>query len=374
MPVDRPTSGGPAEREIERTGRRYAVLVRTVVLLLAASLTVFVAPFERSAPVVAVLAVWSAFYWPRATRVLAADTAVIAAVCLGARWIDPAVLAHDSTSWVVVAVSITVVCHQWLCAPVPGAVLTVVLVAAYLTGTAIADPARWPDLLPLCLWILAEAALSRGLRVLVVRAGRAVDLASAGAASTRRATEIAAARRADEREHLAAMHDTVAATMLAIGTGMVTGREPWLADRAARDLRVLSGRLDVPDGRLDLTELVGELARQSRVSVDFDSPGPVPVPAVPAIALCRSAGEALENVARHAGVTTARISLSHTDDVVRLEVADTGRGFDPAAVHPHRRGLSESIVDRMARAGGSAAVVAAPGRGTRVQLEWRAHG
>ncbi|QFU89898.1 sensor histidine kinase [Amycolatopsis sp. YIM 10] len=374
MPVVQPAPGGPAEREVERTGRRYAVSVRTAVLLVAASLTLFIVPVERSAPVVLALGLWSAFYWSRAARSQVVDTAVIAAVCLGARWIDPAAVAHDSTSWVVVAVSITAICHQWLCAPVPGFALTAALVAAYLTGAAIADPAGWTALLPLCLWIFAEAAMSRLLRALVVRAARAVDHGTTSGAQARRATEIAAARRADEREHLAAMHDTVAATMLAVGTGMVTGREPWLADRAARDLEVLSGRFDVPEGHLDLTGLIDDLAHRSRLTVDFRSPGPVPVPAVPAVALCRSAGEALENVARHAGVTTARITLTRSADAVRLEVTDTGRGFDPEAISPHRRGISSSIVDRMARAGGRAAVSTAPGRGTRVDLEWRPRG
>ncbi|AXB45373.1 sensor histidine kinase [Amycolatopsis albispora] len=373
MPVDQPTSGGPAEREVERVGRRYAVVVRTAVLLSVAALTLLTVPLERSAPVVVALALWSAFYWTRASRVLALDTAVIALVCLGARWIDPVVLLHDSTSWVLVAVSITAVCHQWLCEPMPGLVLTFVLIAAYLAGSAIADPAGWTASLPLGLWTLAEAGLSRGLRILVRHAGRVVDRGTAAGERVRREAEIAAARRADEREHLATMHDTAAATLLAVGTGMVTGREPWLAERAARDLEALSGRAELPEGQVDLVEMLDESARHRPVEVEIRATGPIRLPAAPAVALCRAVGEALENVARHAGVDSAVISVRHELNAVCVEVSDRGKGFDPASVPAHRHGLSGSIVDRMAEVGGTARVRSTPGHGTTVRLEW-AHG
>jgi signal transduction histidine kinase len=49
-------------------------------------------------------------------------------------------------------------------------------------------------------------------------------------------------------------------------------------------------------------------------------------------------------------------------------VRDRGPGFDPAAVPTDRRGVSESIVGRMERHGGSAVVHTAPGEGTEVEL------
>ncbi|MBN6034756.1 sensor histidine kinase [Amycolatopsis sp. 195334CR] len=370
MPVDQPTPGGPAEREVERVGRRYAVVVRTAVLLSVACLTLLTVPLERSAVAVVALGLWSAFYWSRASRVLAVDTAVIALVCLGARWIDPVVLLHDSTSWVLVAVSITAVCHQWLCAPAPGFVITVVLIAAYLAGSAIADPGGWTASLPLGLWTFAEAGLSRGLRILVRHAGRVVDRGTAAGERVRREAEIAAARRADERAHLATMHDTAASTMLAIGTGMVTGRESWLAERAERDLRALSGRPELPKGQVDLVEMLDEIARHHRIGTEIRAAGPVRLPAAPAVALCRAAGEALENVARHAGVDTALIQVQEELNGVRVEVRDDGMGFDPASVPAHRHGLTMSIVDRMAEVGGTAAVRSERGGGTTVSLVW----
>jgi len=47
---------------------------------------------------------------------------------------------------------------------------------------------------------------------------------------------------------------------------------------------------------------------------------------------------------------------------------DRGAGFDRAAVPSDRRGLVESIEGRLARAGGRALIVTAPGEGTDVEL------
>ena len=49
-------------------------------------------------------------------------------------------------------------------------------------------------------------------------------------------------------------------------------------------------------------------------------------------------------------------------------VRDRGPGFDSAAVPADRRGISESIVGRMERAGGHATVRSRPGAGTEVEL------
>jgi signal transduction histidine kinase len=49
-------------------------------------------------------------------------------------------------------------------------------------------------------------------------------------------------------------------------------------------------------------------------------------------------------------------------------VRDRGQGFDPAAVPDDRRGVTESIVGRMARHGGHGAVHSTPGTGTEVEL------
>ena len=47
---------------------------------------------------------------------------------------------------------------------------------------------------------------------------------------------------------------------------------------------------------------------------------------------------------------------------------DRGPGFDLEAVPPDRRGIADSIVARMVRHGGHAAVRTAPGGGCEVRL------
>ena len=48
---------------------------------------------------------------------------------------------------------------------------------------------------------------------------------------------------------------------------------------------------------------------------------------------------------------------------------DRGAGFDPGAVAEDRRGVRESIVGRMERAGGRAEIRSSPGGGTEVAIE-----
>jgi len=87
-------------------------------------------------------------------------------------------------------------------------------------------------------------------------------------------------------------------------------------------------------------------------------------------------GEALVGAAREAMVNAAKFGAGSTVDVyaeagngeLQVFVRDRGPGFDPDAVPADRRGVRESIVGRMARHGGRAAIHSAPGAGTEVEL------
>jgi len=85
-------------------------------------------------------------------------------------------------------------------------------------------------------------------------------------------------------------------------------------------------------------------------------------------ALVAAGREAALNAARHAGVDTVDVYLEVEPDRLSLFVRDRGRGFDPAAVPPDRRGLRDSIVARLRRHGGTAEVRSAPGEGAEVEL------
>jgi signal transduction histidine kinase len=75
---------------------------------------------------------------------------------------------------------------------------------------------------------------------------------------------------------------------------------------------------------------------------------------------------ALENVATHAGVgARATVRLGEDADMLSLEIADNGSGFDPAA-HPPNGGLAMAR-DRIEALDGRLTVESQPGRGTCVE-------
>jgi signal transduction histidine kinase len=89
-------------------------------------------------------------------------------------------------------------------------------------------------------------------------------------------------------------------------------------------------------------------------------------------ALFRGARELIANVARHARVATARMTLSESGGVVQVRVEDDGAGFDPEQV---RAGMLQTgsfglfgLRERIEQLGGRLAIETAPGRGARVTL------
>jgi signal transduction histidine kinase len=107
--------------------------------------------------------------------------------------------------------------------------------------------------------------------------------------------------------------------------------------------------------------------------VDFAAEGDLPAVSLPVkIALYRLLQEALSNVYRHAEVKRVKVRLSAHGQQIRLEVVDTGRGFNPPPLvgpqaterveHIGLRGMRE----RAALAGGTLTIESAPGAGTRV--------
>jgi signal transduction histidine kinase len=75
--------------------------------------------------------------------------------------------------------------------------------------------------------------------------------------------------------------------------------------------------------------------------------------------------EALQNAAKHAGEGAAvRVSLAEQDGDLTFEVADSGKGFDPAS-HNGSTGL-QNMADRIGALGGALAIESSPGEGTSV--------
>jgi signal transduction histidine kinase len=75
--------------------------------------------------------------------------------------------------------------------------------------------------------------------------------------------------------------------------------------------------------------------------------------------------EALNNVAKYAGATSASVRVANGDGHLRFEIHDNGAGFDPAETG-YGTGL-QGMADRLAAQGGTLSVHSAPGSGTTVE-------
>ncbi|WP_037305327.1 sensor histidine kinase [Amycolatopsis orientalis] len=295
----------------------------------------------------------------RGRPVAFALTLVRAAAICGTQFLT-APEAGELNQWALNVLTITAITLQWEWPPK----ITVPAVACLLAIEV--PPLGFEDGLPVVLRVVLEAALARGAFLLLLRTTRRIDDLRERRARLAREESLAVERRRQEREYLAVLHDTAAATFLTVAQRGESTEPAEVAEYARRDLAILTGESG-PGGMVDLeTSLRGVLA-ESPVKVETRwSPLP-PMPASAALALVRAVREALVNVDRHAGVGEARLTV---EDGVRVTVRDEGRGFDPAATPAQRRGVRGSLVERMAAVGGRARVTSAPGAGTTVELVW----
>jgi signal transduction histidine kinase len=137
-------------------------------------------------------------------------------------------------------------------------------------------------------------------------------------------------------------------------------------DRALSELRDLAQGLYPPLLETEgLPAALSEAARRSAItaSVDCDGVDRYRPELEAAVYFCCL--EALQNVAKHAG-NGARATVRLTDhrDRLRFEVADDGRGFEPAGASVNS-GL-QNITDRIGALGGIVSIGSAPGAGTTI--------
>jgi signal transduction histidine kinase/phage shock protein PspC (stress-responsive transcriptional regulator) len=188
------------------------------------------------------------------------------------------------------------------------------------------------------------------------------------------AAERAERIRSQERAEVAAhLHDSVLQTLALVQKRADDPRAvATLARKQERELRAwLSG---TPAARPD--ERLADALRATAAEIEERFGTPIEVVTVgdreldeARRALVAAAREALANAARHAQSEAAiQLYLEVEDGRTEVFVRDRGRGFDPAAIPDDRRGVTESIVGRMARHGGRAAVHSTPGQGTEVEL------
>ena len=321
----------------------------------------------------AALCLWSALFAWQIWRfgltpaLVLADAVVISALALAQQHLVPGILITDSLTWMLPLACTSVYIMQIALLPrlsLPGAAMVVIaygLGAGHLTDG----------------WLLAvEAIVVAGL-VAVVRSGaRQADASVAISLENERQIRTEEARRADEREQHRQLHDTILSTLTMVAAGAFTAPSMALTAQAARDLRVLQGLAGAPAVPGELAPLTELGPMLERVAVSTDDLAvrlklvPVSLPSPVADQLVACVGEALRNVERHAGTGEAEVTVTGDAGWAVVKIADHGRGFDPAAVPPSRRGIRESITERMLAVGGWASIASRPGAGTTVTVSW----
>ncbi|MBN1247153.1 MAG: HAMP domain-containing protein [Anaerolineae bacterium] len=190
----------------------------------------------------------------------------------------------------------------------------------------------------------------------------------------------------EERNRLARdLHDSVKqqvfATTMMLGTAeTLWERNPGAARQKVGEALVLSRQAQqeltglihelrpVPlEGKslvAALREHVQERARQVGIEARITVTGHQAMPIVLEQALFRVAQEALANVVKHSRAQHVEIALNCGAEAIVLQVADDGRGFDPASASAGM-GL-RSMRERIKALGGELIVESAPGAGTRI--------
>jgi len=189
-----------------------------------------------------------------------------------------------------------------------------------------------------------------------------------GDLSEERAARVRSQERADVAAHL---HDSVLQTLALIQKHAGDSRTvATLARAQERDLRSwLYGETTAPDTSVAaaLRQAAAEVEDAHGVPVEVVTVGDTDV-SERLRPLVLAAREAVVNAAKHSGAAKVDVFAECTPRQTEIFVRDRGRGFDADAVPDDRLGVRRSIVDRMARHGGTATVRTAPGEGTEVRL------
>jgi PAS domain S-box-containing protein len=195
---------------------------------------------------------------------------------------------------------------------------------------------------------------------------------------TRRLLELQEAeRRALARE----LHDEVGGVLAGLELQLEAARAR-LPDEVRSLLGQLSNRvrnlsMDLRPPMLEEIGLVptllwhfGRYLAQTGIRVDFRRSASVGrLPPTVETAAFRIVQEALTNVARHAGVSEAKVRLGARADRIELWVEDRGAGFCPESAWAGASSGLTGMRDRARLAGGRLLVDSTPGAGTRVRAE-----
>jgi signal transduction histidine kinase/phage shock protein PspC (stress-responsive transcriptional regulator) len=209
--------------------------------------------------------------------------------------------------------------------------------------------------------IVALLALALILAPLLWRLGR--NLAA------ERAERIRSQERADLAAHL---HDSVLQTLALVQKRADDPRAvATLARRQERELRRWlfdNGPATAESAAAALRAAAAEVEDAHGVQIDVVAVGDRPV-GRDGEALTAAAREAMTNAAKFAANgTPIAVYAEFAAEGAQVYVRDRGPGFDPASTPADRRGVRESIVERMNRHGGTATIRSSAETGTEVEL------
>ena len=245
---------------------------------------------------------------------------------------------------------------------IPGGLGSGALLAGVLVGTGDYDLAAAIGNIVLYLAVGGVAAWA--FQVLRANERRRVE------AETALAEERAARIRVEERAEMAAhLHDPVLQTLALIQKSDDMTEVGNLARGQERELRSWLFGANDPDATLSgaLEQVCSEAETRFGLRVELVTAGDRRLDDR-LRALVGATGEAVNNAAKHAGVEEVAVFADAGSDPIVVFVRDRGTGFDPNMVAADRKGLAESVIGRMARNGGNAEVISAPGSGTEVRL------
>jgi signal transduction histidine kinase len=184
-----------------------------------------------------------------------------------------------------------------------------------------------------------------------------------------RTERIRSQERADVGAHL---HDSVLQTLALIQRSAEDPKQ--VAALARRQERELRGWLAGGDSR-EPGERLASALQAAAAEVEGTAGGSVEVVAVGDCpldergdAVLAAAREAMLNAVKFAGEAPVSVYAELSEERIQVFVRDRGAGFDLESVPQERRGVRESIVGRMRRAGGRATVRSLPGGGTEVEI------
>ena len=209
--------------------------------------------------------------------------------------------------------------------------------------------------------------------IAVVIGGLAVFGAPALGRMLRELDEERAGRiREDEMARVSAhLHDSVLQSLVLIQRSSDPREMSSLARRQERELRAWlygvapSGNPTTVAAAVEVMTTAVEADHRVRVEAVVVGDQPLDDAAAAMLAALR---EAIVNAARHAAVDRVDVFVEADDAELTGFVRDTGVGFEPGRATDGHRGIEDSIVGRVRRAGGTALIDSGPGKGTEVEI------